>query len=179
MREIYPIIHDTYYKRANSPFYKREAARAFLFKDNKFCLLHILGNDKFGPRDHYETPGGGVEKGENLIDTLKREMSEETGYTIKNIQEIGKISIEYALLNRVDVENYFYCEIDEKHETHLLDYEKKLSFDLTWFTIDEAIEMYKYKNTIACGKMIHEREYNALMHLKKQIESNEIKQSIR
>ena len=175
MKEIYPIIHDTFYKKANTPFYVRQAARAFLFKDNKFCLLHILGEDKFGKRDHYETPGGGVENNEDLLQTLTREMGEETGYTIKNIQEIGKISIEYKLLNRIDVENYFYCECNSLHETHLLDYEKKLTFEQEWFTIDEAIEMYKTKKTFLCGKMIHEREYNALLYLKKLIDEKKIK----
>ncbi len=175
MKEIYPLIRDVYYKRSDTPFYKRQACRAFLFKDNKFCLLHIVGEDKFGKRDHYETPGGGVENGEDNITTLKREILEETGYTIKNIQEIGYISIEYALLNRIDVENYYYCECDTLNERHLLDYEKELKFDQTWFSVDEALEMYKTKKCVKCGQMIHEREYNALLYLKKLFESDSIK----
>jgi 8-oxo-dGTP pyrophosphatase MutT (NUDIX family) len=165
MKEIYPIVKDKYYKKASSPFYIRKAVRAFLFKDNKFCLIHIDGEDKFGKRNHYETPGGGVENGENLITALKREMSEETGFEIDNITEIGKISIEYKLVNRIDEENYFYCEACAKHETHLLEYEKSLFKELNWFTINEAIEMYKKHKTTKCGEMIHERDFNALLYL--------------
>ncbi len=177
MKEIYPLIKDSFYKRANTKFYVRHAARAFLFKDNKFCLLHIFGTDAFGKRDHFETPGGGIEKGEDLVTALKREIKEETGYDIKNINEIGKISIEYKLLNRIDVEYYFYAEISEKHETHLLDYEKKLSFEPYYFTIEEALHMYKSNVQTGCGKMIHEREYNALLYLKKLLDHNIIKKN--
>lgn len=177
MKEIYPIIKDSFYKSSNTKFYIRKAARAFLFKDNKFCLLHIKGSDAFGARDHFETPGGGIEKDEDLVTALKREIQEETGFDIKNIQEVGKISIEYKLLNRIDEEYYFYAEVSEKHETHLLDYEKELSFVPYYFTIDEALQMYKNNKQTGCGKMIHEREYNALLYLKKLINNGTIKNS--
>jgi len=169
MKEIYPIVKDVYYKKSNSNFYIRQAVRAFLFKDNKFCLLHIKGKDQFGIRDHFETPGGGVENCEDFITTLKREMSEETGYEIQNIKEIGKISIEYNLFNRIDVENFYYCEVKSHHETHLLDYEKELFDNLEWFTIDEALEMYNTKKEQLVGSMIHERDKNALLYLKHYI----------
>ena len=178
MKEIYPLIKDSFYKRGHTKFYIRHAARCFLFNNDKFCLLHILGEDAFGKRDHFETPGGGIEKEENLVEALKREIKEETGCDIKNINEIGKISIEYKLLNRIDVEYYFYAEISERHETHLLDYEKKLSFDPYYFTIDEAIEMYKTSKQTGCGKMIHERELNALLYLKNLLEKGDIKKAI-
>jgi 8-oxo-dGTP pyrophosphatase MutT (NUDIX family) len=173
MKEIYPLIKDTFYKKSDSKFYIRKAVRAFLFnEENKFCLLYINGTDKFGKRDHFETPGGGVENDENLIDTLKREMSEETGYTIKDIKEIGKISIQYNLLNRIDEEYYYYCKTDSLHETSLLEYEKNLFEGLKWFTIDEAIDMYKHYKTNGCGIMIHERDLNALLYLKNYILNN-------
>ncbi|UKI49431.1 MAG: complex I NDUFA12 subunit family protein [Clostridium sp.] len=41
----------------------RLIARGFVLnKENKICLLHIIGEDEFGNRDYYESPGGGVEK---------------------------------------------------------------------------------------------------------------------
>ena len=171
LKEIYPIVKDLYYPVDESvnDFYIRQAVRAFLFRDNKFCLIHITGKDKFGKRDHYETPGGGVENGEDFKESLKREISEETGYTIKNIKEIGKIAIEYHLFNRIDVENFFYADVDEAHESHLLDYEKALFSNYEWFTVDEAINMYQTKKETTVGKMIHERDLNALLYLKKFI----------
>ena len=169
MKEIYPIVKDLYYKKENNNYKVREAVRGFLFKDNKFCLIHIKGEDKFGKRDHFETPGGGVENNEDYITTLKREMSEETGYSITNIKEIGKIAIEYNIISRIDVEYFYYCEAFSLHETHLLDYEKELFSNLEWFTIDEAIDMYKYRKVQTVGSMIHERDYNALLYLKNYI----------
>lgn len=169
MKEIYPIVKDTYYTRTSTIYKTREAVRCFLFKDNKFCLIHVKGEDAFGKRDHFETPGGGVENNESYIDTLIREMNEETGAEIKNIKEIGKIKIEYNLISRIDIELFYYAEVKEIHEAHLLDYEKELFDNLEWFTIDEAIQMYKYKSCETVGQMIHERDYNALLYLKNYI----------
>lgn len=169
MKEIYPIVKDTYYRKVNDTYKTREAVRCFLFKDDKFCLIHVKGLDAFGPRDHYETPGGGVERGESYIETLIREMREETGAEIENIKEIGKIKIEYNLISRIDIELFYYAEVKGIHETHLLDYEKELFDKLEWFTIDEAIHMYKYRNTKTVGQMIHERDLNALLYLKNYI----------
>ncbi len=171
MKEIYPIIKDLYYPvdETQGKFYIRQAVRAFLFKDDKFLLIHINGTDKFGKRDHYETPGGGVESGEDFKESLCREIDEETGFKIKNIKEIGKISIEYNLFNRIDVENFYYAEVSGKGEQHLLDYEKELFGSYEWFSIDEALEMYKNKKVTKVGSMIHERDMNALLYLKRFI----------
>ncbi len=169
MREIYPIVKDIYYRKTNNSYKERKAVRCFLFNGDKFCLIHINGEDDFGKRDHFETPGGGVEEGESYIETLKREMSEETGCEIENIKEIGKIAIEYNLINRKDIEYFYYATVMKIHETHLLDYEKDLFSNLEWFTIDEAIKLYKTYNTKTVGKMIHERDYNALIYLKRYI----------
>ena len=60
----------------------REIARSVMINEkNEIALLKIKGEDEdFGKRDYYELPGGGVERGETLEGTVKREMQEETGY---------------------------------------------------------------------------------------------------
>ena len=54
----------------------REAVRAVIVRGNKILMVHSTNRD-------YKFPGGGIKKGENRIDALKREVKEETGYDLK------------------------------------------------------------------------------------------------
>ena len=93
--EYYGLIRDFIYPRSEIKI-NRKTVRVILVNERKeIALLHILGKDKFGDRDHYETIGGGVNVNEDLITSLRREVLEEVGYTIKNIKEIGKIDKTY------------------------------------------------------------------------------------
>lgn len=58
----------------------RKTARAIVVKDNQLLLMF---RDKFGNK-YYTLPGGGVEMGEEIIDTLFREIAEETTIKIAN-----------------------------------------------------------------------------------------------
>ena len=119
--EYLGLINDTIYP-LDGELKHRKTVRVILMNSNsEVGLIHIKGIDKFGNRDHYETIGGGVELNEDLIDTLKREVKEEAGYTIKNIKEIGHIDIQYNLLNRIDEGYFFYAEIDKDVGTNLYD----------------------------------------------------------
>ncbi len=49
----------------------RYTARALIEnEEGEFGFLHLVGEDFFGVRDHLETCGGGIEKGEYLVDTV-------------------------------------------------------------------------------------------------------------
>ncbi len=61
--------------------------------------------------------GGGIEEGESELEALKRELIEEAGYTLKNIQEFDKIGSylfaeEHGYLEVIA--NVFIAEFDEK-----------------------------------------------------------------
>ena len=67
----------------------RKIVRAVVLDEqNRIALTKINNTDKFGIRDYYELPGGGVQKGETLLRALSREMEEEIGCEISVIKEI-------------------------------------------------------------------------------------------
>ena len=57
------------------------------FVDNKIILIRQYRHTVHSYE--YEIPGGGVDVGEEPIDTAKREMLEETGYSIDFIENLG------------------------------------------------------------------------------------------
>ncbi len=72
-------------KEENIEYTKRPGAYAIIINKN---------SDKIGivtdGRDYFYL-GGGIEKGETKIEALKRELIEESGYSIKNIKEFEEV----------------------------------------------------------------------------------------
>ena len=60
----------------------RRTARAIIVKENNILLMY---RDKFG-NEYYTLPGGEVEIGEEILQTLYREIHEETSLEIDNAQ---------------------------------------------------------------------------------------------
>ena len=71
-------------KEENIVYKKRPGAYAIIINkdDDKIGIVATEGR--------YFYLGGGIEKGETKLETLKRELLEESGYTIKNIKEFSK-----------------------------------------------------------------------------------------
>ena len=120
----------------------RSIVRAIVYNDKKeIALNYLLSDDKFGHRDYLETPGGGVEKWETLITALKRELREELGAEVDNIEEIGRVEDYYNLIYRKNNNHYYLCHLTSLHEKHLTEKEKVWIQEVKWLDIDEAIRL--------------------------------------
>ena len=99
MKLLYKLIDDQYEFKGIT--HNRVAARAIVFNDeNKVGILRVYGQDTFGFRDYYETPGGGVKEGEDLKEAVKREVLEELGVSAEILDEIGIVEDDYNLIYR-------------------------------------------------------------------------------
>lgn len=95
----------------------------------------------------YKFPGGGIEGDETHLETLKREIKEETGMILKpeSVREFGGFANTKNAKDGKDVilvqYNYYYlCETGEWDRCAKLDDgEKELGFVLKFVPIDEAI----------------------------------------
>ena len=136
MKEITLDLKD--YKKGGSVF-KRTAARGIIKRDGKYLLIH----GKYGD---YKFPGGGMEKGESIRDTLIREVREETGYQVipervndfLHVREFRKGIVE----DICEMDSwYFICEVgDVVTERNLDEYEKEYGYELIWISLEDAIQ---------------------------------------
>ena len=63
---------------------QRPSAKAVILDEGRVLLNH-LHHPRAG--DFYELPGGGIRAGETITDALRREVREETGYSV-NVHEL-------------------------------------------------------------------------------------------
>ncbi len=80
---------------------KRVGSRAIIFNGKKVYLMFRRKNGK----EYYALPGGGVEEGETLEETVKRELKEEFNVDIKILGYLGTNEGDIAM------NHFFHCEI--------------------------------------------------------------------
>ena len=121
--------------------YKRPSVRGLIITHNKVAMVY---SDKY---DYYKFPGGGIENDEDHIETLKREVLEETGLTVldSSVRELGSvIRIQKSRFAENEIfhqENYYYlCDVENFVRSQSLDeYELDEGFSLRLVSPKDAI----------------------------------------
>jgi len=131
------------------PIYKeRVAARAVVFDtEGKVALLHVT------KKGYHKLPGGGVEEGEDIPTALARELQEEIGCAVRNIQELGIIE-EYRShkFNEHQTSHCFVADLSgEKGVPHLDDDEVAEGSEPVWVSLEEAIAILDEVDVDAYG----------------------------
>ena len=148
----------------------REIVRAILInKDNKVCLEKLFDDDGFGPRDYYETPGGGIKEGETHEEALHREIEEEVGYKCEVISHIADVHDYYNLIKRKNINHFYLVRATEKVSQHLEPDEVIRIQSIIWVSIDEAISLYENMQNVLVGKIVKQRELPILKLAKEMI----------
>lgn len=122
------------------PVQERECVRAIILDNDRLLVQK-------SSRGEYKLPGGGIERNESVIDTLHREVFEETGRIVKEDSEatIGEI-----IEKRLDVYSgnsiylnhtyFFSCSVsNEQYELHLTPEEQQKGYKAVWEPIDVII----------------------------------------
>nr|WP_290731240.1 NUDIX hydrolase [Halobacteriovorax sp. JY17] len=171
VRLLCTSIHPDIDSLEGKSIFKREATRAIALRGNSILLLYT-------ERYHdYSLPGGGLDRGEDLLAGMIRELKEETGAKgISNISEFG-IYEEYRPWYKSDfdiqhmISYCFTCSVDEElGETSLEHYELNNGMKPVWINIDEAIKHNEdtIKNSKKKGVSI-EREIFLLRLIREEI----------
>lgn len=118
---------------------RRTAARGIIRRGENYLLIFSRYGD-------YKFPGGGMEDGESLEETLIREVKEETGYQVikESISKYGQVlerrKGEGNSILEMD-SHYYVCEIrEEAGERNLDEYEKEYDYQIVWNPLKEAFE---------------------------------------
>lgn len=118
----------------------RTAVRGIIARDGALLMVYSPENGD------YKFPGGGVDADESDEDALRRELREECGATLAQIErEFGSV-IEYDQAVEADFEvfkmtsRYYVCRVKADFGRQRLDdYEAALGFTPVWISLDEAI----------------------------------------
>ena len=136
--------HPTITTLENKSIFTRLATRSIALHGNHILLLYTQRYED------YSLPGGGLDAGENKIEGMMRELSEETGAKdIKNIKPFGAYE-EYRPWYKSDFDiqhmiSYCYtCDVNkELGNANLESYEIKNGMKAIWVNIHEAINHNK------------------------------------
>jgi len=126
-----------------------KSAGAIIFTRDKgkiyYLLLHYPGFSHRGKKDYWDFPKGHIEKGEKEVETIKREIKEETGLKdirfIKGYREVIKYFFKFEGKNIFKTVVFYLAETKNK--------EIKISFEhqgYQWLSFDKALKKVTYKN---------------------------------
>ena len=150
----------------------RHIARAIVFDtDGYFYFVHVNRDDAFGKASVIETPGGGVEAGEDLGTAIRRELSEELGADVDVICKIGLVSDYYNVIGRHNLSNYFLCKVKSFGERHLTQDEiDDFHLQTMRLTYEQALAQYEKNRDYAFGRLVANREVPILKRAKELLE---------
>ena len=157
-KDFIEILGDNYFGYYSNT---RVACRGIVIRDGSILLVHTKNNDV------WMIPGGGIEKGEDEMNCIVRELSEETGYVVKPTKCVLEIDEYYE--NEKYVSKYYLCDIVGQSTVQLTEQETKAGLESEWVSIKEAIGIFskhqQYAEEDEMKRGIYQREYSALRRI--------------
>lgn len=148
----------------------RIGIRGIIFKDEKLLMIE-------SSFEELKFPGGGQENGEDDLETLKREILEETGYEIidSSVKPFGEVIEKRMSVHEEkiwhQINRYYFCEVGNNvGYCNYSDSEKKYGFHSVWVSLDEAIKVNEKMLAKEGKQPWNQREYSVLKMLAKKFE---------
>lgn len=151
----------------------RNIVRAVVYDElGYFYFVQSDRDDDFGKGVFIETSGGGVEKDEDLISALLRELREELGIGAEIICKLGVVDDYYNLIHRHNINNYYLCKAISFGEKSLTRDEIE-SFHLSTVKLKLSEALYRYEQSCdkKLGRLLNAREVPILHHAQKIIDA--------
>lgn len=150
----------------------REISRGVILNEhNEIAIIKLYSNDSFGIRDCYELPGGGIKENESPVEAFKREAIEEVGYEIEVLDQLADVIDYYNHIQRENHQHYFIGKVVKFVGNNLEPYEAKMFANISFVTIDDAIDKFTNEMRGGVGQLVQQRELPILKLAKAYIES--------
>lgn len=177
MRELFVLDKKNY--NPSGSIGQRPSVRGIMLRNGKIAMMH---SQKY---DYYKLPGGGIEPGETLEETLIREVREESGLVVKpnTIKEFGYVRrIEKGRYEDIFIQDNFYftCEAETVIVEQDLDaYEAEEHFILEFVPIEHAITVnntadHFEKSEIITFRGMLDRENRVLELLQEELDISDV-----
>ena len=126
----------------NKQWERRVGVYGICVRDGKILVIE----KRRGPyRGRYDLPGGKIESGESLFETIRREVLEETGFSVESAESLGLCEFlvpwnspggEY--LHHISL--FFAITIHSTPPTNLASFDGQDSAGSAWIPIDQCTE---------------------------------------
>ncbi len=106
----------------------------------------------------WEFPKGGMENGENLTSSVKRELEEETGQitsNIKKFKEEGKYRYDKEYPDRKGIIGQTYTLFSAELKSKKIKLDKKEHSDYKWLSFKKAEKILTWKNQKECLRIVN------------------------
>ncbi len=131
-KDIFPNAPDT----TGVVWKDRPTGKVILFNEKK--KIALVSNKV---TNLFLLPGGGIEKGEDIVEGTKRECREETGYEIEITHEIGTTEDFRARDSRHCLSYCFAAKALSQGPVALTKDESDVGFFMQWFSLEEAAKL--------------------------------------
>jgi len=124
--------------------YDETSAGAVLYRINEnIHIEYLILNYSFG---HWDFPKGNIESGETEIETIKREVFEETGINDINIitDFRQQISYKYRKKSKIVNKSVIYYLAETKSRQVILSFEHN---DYSWLGYNDALKKLSFENS--------------------------------
>lgn len=140
----------------NNPYVRYGARGIVQREDGKIAVFNKKN------KNEYKLPSGGIDDGETPEEAFKREVLEETGCKIENIQELGVTKELKSHENFQQISYVFTSKVAKINEKlNLTEKEIEEGGELIWLTLEEALKkIMNSKNTMK------ESKYENMYHSK-------------
>lgn len=121
--------------KAGQRYRRRPGVYAVLLRDGQVLTTH-----QAEPVPEYQLPGGGIDRGENPIAALHREVMEETGWHIGGLRRLGAYR-RFTYMPEYDLWAEKLCTIYLARPTLRIGPPTEAGHSAVWLSVPEALEM--------------------------------------
>jgi len=133
------VVNECYYEYMNILATIGQVDTSMQYTNRPTVKVVIKNNNKVLILNKGLLPGGGIDPGESDQDAITRELQEELGVTVTDVQEIGTVVQYRNLLEKKYLINGYAAELETSGGLTNPQDEGDAQFTIQWLTVEDAL----------------------------------------